>query len=172
MPTLYHYTDKDSARGIKKKQKKYASTNTETDAASGEGVYFTKMHPAYHSEEEITRNDWNQGLNSSIRPFLKYCVMVKFSKREVVNCSKNGRSIFLYEGNVKLRGRKYEIKKTEDYILESESEVDSDSSSSSSEKLDSDFSSSNLETLRLRLGLNFFYIHLLVTVKFSLFLFT
>ena len=146
MPTLYHYTDKHSARGIKKKQKIYASTDTETDAAWGEGVYFTKMHPAYYSKEEIARNNWNQGLNRSIRRFLKYCVMVKFSKREVINCSKNGRSIFLYEGNVKLRGRKYAIKKTEDYILESESEVDSDSSSSNSETSDSDSSSSNSET--------------------------
>ena len=147
---LYHYTDWRSARGIARTKKIYASTDTEADAAWGEGTYFTNLRPSDYSQETIAYNNWQRRLTSSTRQRLKYCIMVKFSKREIEDYSDDGRSIFLYEGDVDLRGRKYLIMKTEDYIdsseSESESEADTESSGSESEASDSDNDGSDSET--------------------------
>lgn len=147
---LYHYTDWHSARGIARTKKIYASTDIEADAAWGEGTYFTNLRPSDYSQETIAYNNWQRRLTSSTRQRLKYCIMVKFSKREIEDYSDDGRSIFLYEGDVDLRGHKYLIMKTEDYIdsseSESESEADTESSGSESETSDSDNDGSDSET--------------------------
>ena len=147
---LYHYTDWRSARGIARTKKIYASTDIEADADWGEGTYFTNLRPSDYSQETIAYNNWQLGLTSSTRQRLKYCIMVKFSKREIEDYSDDGRSIFLYEGDVELRGRKYLIMKTEDYTdsseSESESEADTESSGSESEASDSDDDESDSET--------------------------
>lgn len=141
---LYHYTDRCSANGIKATTKIYASTDTELDATWGVGTYFTDMKPSRYSLREIAYNNWQQHrLTTSIREQLEYCIKVKFSRWEVKKCHGDGRRIFLYRGNVKLRKRDYQIIK----VLDDESETsDSDIDNSDSETSDSEEDSSESET--------------------------
>ena len=123
---LYHYTNHRSARHIARSKIICASTDTDTDAACGVGVYFTDMRTRDYSLEEIACNNWTRP-PTSVQQQLQYCVRVKFLKSEIEDCCEDGRRIFFYAGDVDLGSHEFIIMKTTGYCMDSsESESDTD----------------------------------------------
>ena len=79
------------------------SIPSESNAFYGEGVYLTDMDPFQHGKEEIAKNNWGQGYKKSlhggkVEDYVK--IFFPRGERNLENCSKYGRHVFLYKGDL------------------------------------------------------------------------
>lgn len=108
---FHHYTDNESIKKILTNGIIRASTNKSKDAAFGEGGYFTKLPPVITPKTVLAENNYGYNLAKEklMEGKLDRCVSVFLRDSKVKNVSQNGRSIFLYPGDLFLSGLKYMV---------------------------------------------------------------
>ena len=98
---LFHYTDYEGYRSIRRQKVILQSRQSLRDAILGSGVYLTKMSPWHYSKAQIAKNNW---LDSSATHKVAYVIIVTFSDDEpgLRRGSKDGRDIWVYKGDLDL----------------------------------------------------------------------
>ena len=120
--TVYHYTTKDSAKGIAKSKLIKASRGNSInrdDATYGEGVYLTPLPPT-QTKEDIAKN--NYGSQNSFykdqieQGKLDYCIEVKLKKddKRLKKITIPDRDIILYHGDLDLNNCTWNTHNIED----------------------------------------------------------
>ena len=84
--TLYHYTDKDGAKGIASSGKIWQSEFPK-DAVYGNGTYLTDMSPNKYSKQQIAKNLWD-GSSNQVKQVIQsgktdYVIPVKIPQNQV-----------------------------------------------------------------------------------------
>ena len=104
--TLYHYTDKKGAEGIRSSRFIKASQVETGDAIFGYGVYLTSMTPD-KAKKEIAENNWDTlAKNAATRALnngrVDYVVKVTLDASKVPKVMTTDRDIYLFEGDLYL----------------------------------------------------------------------
>ena len=98
---LYHYTSKESAKSILKDARIMKSTNTNTDAILGEGVYFTDLDPST-DDTELLENNYGRA-SPSLEKKVEVCFKIPASDMPGYKRKRFGsRVIYAYPDDVNL----------------------------------------------------------------------
>ena len=108
--TVWHYTDFQGIQGILQSGYIRASTDNTVDAVYGEGVYATAMAPDAYSWKEIAKNNYDGTRWPSLKSKTDYALGIiapdgYFKKIK----NKEGRDIYLHQGDVHLKDVQYVI---------------------------------------------------------------
>lgn len=102
--TLFHFTDEDSANKIVEDGVILQSKTGHgmRDAAFGEGVYATSLHPNEHTVSQIANNNWDDGtLPQQKIEQGKMDVALQFQVTDKrVTKADSDRSVYVVEGDV------------------------------------------------------------------------
>ena len=123
MVRLYHYTSKHGLTAIKREERIRASRQEEGSAPTrdcqyGEGVYLTRLDPNQHSKEEVAKNNYAGGWQSRLGDGNLDCyVEVEMDALDphLKKCQVHGRDVYLYDGDLILRGMQWDCGKNEEW---------------------------------------------------------
>jgi len=123
MVRLYHYTSKHGLAAIKregriKASRQMSGSASGRDCAYGEGVYLTRLDPDEHSKAELAKNNYAGGWQSRLDDGnVDYYVEVEMDvlDPQLQKCRAQGRDVYLYDGDLILRGSQWECGKNEEW---------------------------------------------------------
>jgi len=126
MVRLYHYTSNHGLTAIKRegrikasRQISSGSTSTTTDCMYGEGVYLTRLDPDEHSKAELAKNNYGAGgWQSRLDDGNVDCyveVEMDLLDPQLQKCRAQGRDVYLFDGDLILRGRQWQCGKNEEW---------------------------------------------------------
>ena len=117
MMELYHYTDKETANKIAKTRRILQSRRGPgaLDAAFGDGVYATDLHPDEHSVNDIAYKNWDDDTlpQKKIDEGKMDAVIVTRVEKSRVSNKHKERHVFLIEGDIKSKNIKGYLVKDE-----------------------------------------------------------
>ena len=97
----YHYSTHENISAMAQSGQIFPSTNTQTDALLGQGVYLTSK-PPQTSDVNLSRNNYNGAAPAHDKRLEAYIRIPKDQLPEV-SCLRNGRNVCVNPGGIDLR---------------------------------------------------------------------